>query len=135
MSFLGNQKLGIGKTNPNYELDVSGNCKVSNTIIANGYYNVIGYFNYNISSGGSTITITLPSAGMYTIMTGFNYNDINISTSFYVNTQINGTIITNIYIPSGFGITIGTTSGFGFTISANYPTPYTSFEISYMKLH
>ena len=133
MSFINSNSIGIGITTPNYNLDVSGNCNVSNIITANGYYNKIGNFNYNLGGGGSTITITLPSAGMYLIMSGFNFNDINIATSFYVITETNGTIITNIYIPPNYGITIGTISGFGFTISANYPSNYTNFEISYMK--
>lgn len=134
MSFINSNSIGIGITTPNYNLDVSGNCNVSNIITANGYYNKVGNFNYNLTGGGSTITITLPSSGMYLIMAGFNYNDINIATSFYVITENDGTIITNIYIPpSIYNVTIGTTSGFGFTISADYPSNYTSFEISYMK--
>ena len=36
MSFIGNQNVGVGKTNPSYHLDVSGNCNISNNHYVNG---------------------------------------------------------------------------------------------------
>ena len=36
MSFVGNQNVGVGTTNPSYHLDVSGNANISNNCYVNG---------------------------------------------------------------------------------------------------
>ena len=60
MSFIGGQNVGIGKTNPSYNLDVSGSINFSGGLLQNGN-NVIGITPQTYFSTSSSGTFSVPS--------------------------------------------------------------------------
>lgn len=132
-----NGNVGIGTINPQYKLDVSGNANINGTLMTSGIQSIFhSNVNYNVyaGAGGSTQNITVSQRGLYFFSCGANHNDSNVITTLML-TAIPGNPgrVTNIYVASGFAVTLGNITN-GFSISAQYPPSFNTFEIRYVYL-
>ena len=99
----------------------------------NGLSTDLGYYNYNTGGGGTAQNISMPAYGTYMVFIGHNYNDNNIAGSFMLSAY-GGARVFNSYLPPGFNLTVTAYSSQGFTVSASYPSGYTSFLVTYLRL-
>jgi hypothetical protein len=150
--------VGIGNPNPQFTMDISGTCRVSNNLYCNSALNVVGntsitgtasitgtttstsftsstvtYCNYNVN-GGSAQTINAPSAGVFIYTIGNNYADTNITCSIFVITGGGTCHFSSIYTPPGWGYTFTAVDGDTFTVSASYPVSYNNYSVTYTKV-
>ena len=127
MSFIGDQNIGVGKTNPSYHLDISGNCYVSNNCFVSNNIG-IGTTNptYNLDvSGNGRFNGSLYSSGVTTMLK-------QISNQVYSSVSVNVVYQNNRATPMFVLATIvGSNTGYGVNCDSS-PNPTTQIFNSYL---
>ena len=110
MSFIGNQNIGVGKSNPNYHLDISGNCFVSNNCYVNNNLGV-GTNNpsYNLDvSGNGRFNGALYSSGVSAMLKQISNQEYH--GNFTVNTAYQNTHSTPMFVTA---VVVGSNTSYG----------------------
>ena len=97
MSLVGNQNAGVGTTNPNYHIDVSGNSHVTGNSYTLGNVG-IGTTNplYNLDVNGTTHSDQFNIFSNTETLTTLNGNALQINASTGILHNINGIEISRI---------------------------------------
>jgi hypothetical protein len=131
--------VGIGNPNPQFTMDISGTCRVSNNMYCNTtiqapLFQSLFYGNFNWT-GTNTPTMTCPSFGNFIWTFGANIVNVAALGSVSVLTGAGGNcFLYNVATRAGtYQYTFTATGDYTFTVS-NYNLPWTSMSATYIKI-